>query len=84
MVNRSVLECLSDIQVDITEAELATLPEITQQVCERFAEECDAERADLARFAKVEYHETRSRQMTVESEEDRHKAELEHARSVLA
>lgn len=80
MVNRSVLEYSSDIQIDITEAELATLPEMTQQVCARFATECTRARANLASFAKVDHHKGWNREVPMESEEDRHRSELEFAR----
>lgn len=83
IVNRSILEYSSDIEIDITEAELATLPSITQQACEQFATECIAARAELARFAKVETQRGRNRQVVSESEEDRNKVELELARSVM-
>lgn len=84
IVNRSILEYFSDIQIDITEAELATLPGITQQACEQFATQCIAARAQLARFAKVETQEGRNRQVVSKSEEDRNKLGLELARSVMA
>ncbi|GHJ87686.1 hypothetical protein NliqN6_4088 [Naganishia liquefaciens] len=79
IVNRSVLEYSSDIQIDITAAELATLPGITEQVCEQFKTECTTARAGLTRFAQVDTHKGRNRRVATVSEEDRSKNEVELA-----
>lgn len=80
MVNRSVLECSCDIHVDITENELKTLQELTQQVCEQFKRECTAKRAELATFAKLQYGTKGIRQTASRSSEDVQQSEMELAR----
>lgn len=79
MVNRSVFESCCDIHIDITEKELETLQELSQQVSIQFKQECDEDRTKLAAFANVQYDRTRTRQTVGRTKEDKQRSELDIA-----